>query len=70
MWSLQSTFRALATAAETFASLYNFAEMRSNLALVGVGFLSTSQAQCPGYTSYSQVSFVVYMIRWLKLHFT
>lgn len=56
MWI--SSFRTLAAAVETFASFYNFWEMRlgySNLALVASGLLSTSQAQCPGYTSYSQV---------------
>ena len=58
MWI--SNFRTLVAATETFASFYNFWEMRlgySNLALVTSGLLvSTSQAQCPGYTSYSQVN--------------
>ena len=53
--------RTLAAAAETFASFYNFWEMRlgySNVALlVASGLLSTSEAQCPSYTSYSQVKY-------------
>ena len=54
MWI--SSFLTLATAAKTFSSFYNFAGMRSDLALVAIGLLSTPQAQCPGYTSYSQVN--------------
>ena len=50
MWI--SGFRTLAAAAASFS------EMRlgySDLALVASGLLSES-AQCPGYTSYSQVN--------------
>lgn len=56
------------TLIETLASFHKFLEMRLqgylNLALVAVALLETSQAQCPDYTVYSQVSllytYVVY----------
>jgi len=53
MWI--SSLRTLAAAAETFASFYNFWEMRlgGNVALVA---LASGRIVCPNYTSYSQVN--------------
>lgn len=59
MWISCFLRLTLTIAAETFASFNNFWEMRlgySSLALVVSGLLSTSQAQCPSYTDYSQVN--------------
>jgi hypothetical protein len=59
MWI--SRLRTLAAAAETFASFYNFWEMRlgyRDVALVASGLLLTTEAQCPSYTSYSQVKYL------------
>lgn len=60
-----SMWITLAAAAETFASFWEMRLGYSNLALVASSLLLTSQAQCPGYTSYSQVNLssnIVYLI--------
>jgi len=70
MWIF--SFHTLVTAAEAFVSFYKFPEMRlgySNLALVAVTLLSTSQAQCPDYTGYSQV-LVWYFGSMIELKYT
>ena len=49
--------------AEAFGYFYQLPEMLlryTNLALVALTLLSTSQAQCPGYTAYSQVNLKLY----------
>ena len=59
MWIFD--FHTLAAAAQKFTLFCKFPGMRfgySNLALVVVALLSISRAQCPDYTSYSQVNFL------------